>query len=149
MCEPQRGVGPVDDRRGRAYVWKGTTRFIEEGSRVSRVEGIGAPPAGLDRGHPRRLDIPTMDALEVMDGPDFVKIDIEGSEWPLPDDPRLRGISAGRLSVEYHAWSCPHEDPHDAAATLLREAGYEVTTLRRDAVDGTLLDVKCSSKRGG
>jgi hypothetical protein len=89
-----------------------------------------------------------MDALEVMDGPDLVKIDIEGSEWPLPDDPRLRGTSTGRLSFEYYAWSCPHDDPHDAATTLLREARYEVTTLRRDAVDGTLLAVKCSSKGG-
>jgi FkbM family methyltransferase len=132
-----------------AYVREGTTRFIEDGSWVSRVEGIGAPPAGLDRGHPRRLDIPTVDALELMDGAYFVKIDIEGSEWPLLDDPRLREISAERLSVEYHAWSCPHDDPHDAATTLLREAGYAVTTLRRGAVDGTLLAVKRSSQRGG
>lgn len=29
---------------------EGTTRLIEDGSWVSRVEGIGAPPAGLDRG---------------------------------------------------------------------------------------------------
>lgn len=78
-----------------------------------------------------------------------MEIDIEGSEWALLDDPRLRGISAGRLSVEYHAWSCPYEDPHGAAMTLLREAGYEVTKLRRDTVDGTLLAVRGCSEGGG
>jgi hypothetical protein len=125
-----------------AHVRDGTTAFIEDGSWVSRLETVGTPPSGLEGPAPRRVQIPTVDALELMDGADFVKMDIEGSEWALLDDPRFGEIEAKRVCIEYHAWSLPHDDAHAAATTRLAEAGYRVTTLHRGSVAGTLLALK-------
>jgi FkbM family methyltransferase len=125
-----------------AHVRRGTTTLIEDGSWVSRLEAVGTPPRGLEGTAPRQVQIPTVDALELMDGADFVKMDIEGSEWALLDDPRFREIDARRVCIEYHAWGLPHGDAHAAATARLAEAGYRITTLQRGPVDGTLLALK-------
>lgn len=69
---------------------------------------------------------------------DLVKIDIEGGEWDLLGDPRLREVTAA-LVVEYHPHLCPEDDPHSAVERLLTEAGYTTRAVaRRDDGHGIL-----------
>ena len=59
--------------------------------------------------------------------PDLVKSDMEGGEWALLCDPRLRDLPARAIAMEYHPHLCPApEDPRGAAFARLREAGYTV-----------------------
>lgn len=59
--------------------------------------------------------------------PDLVKSDMEGGEWALLGDPRLRELTARAIVMEYHPHLCPAPaDPREAAFTRLREAGYTV-----------------------
>ncbi len=78
--------------------------------------------AGVDGGH----SVPTVDALALMDGADLVKMDIEGAEWPILEDPRFAAVSAKVLALEYHRWGCDHgEDPSTRCRDLLHAAGFE------------------------
>ncbi len=70
--------------------------------------------------------VPTVDALALMDDADLVKMDIEGSEWPLLEDPRLAITNAKVLVLEYHRWGCDKgEDPSTRCRDLLHAAGFE------------------------
>ncbi len=78
--------------------------------------------AGVDGRH----SVPTVDALALMDGADLVKMDIEGAEWPILEDPRLATTNAKVLVLEYHRWGCDHgEDPSTRCRDLLHAAGFE------------------------
>ncbi|MBN1528063.1 MAG: FkbM family methyltransferase [Thermoleophilaceae bacterium] len=55
---------------------------------------------------------------------DLLKVDIEGAEWPILADPRLAGLDARVIVMEWHALGCPDPDPADAASRLLARAGY-------------------------
>ena len=72
------------------------------------------------------LQRPAIDAFEHIKTADIVKIDIEGSEWPILTDARLRERLAPAMVVEYHPRGAPARDPRAAAERLLREAGYRV-----------------------
>lgn len=78
----------------------------------------------------------TVDAFELMRDADLVKIDIEGSEWPILEDARLENTPARVMVLEYHSWSCPQAaDPAGYCVELLERAGFTVAMtdpLRRD-----------------
>jgi FkbM family methyltransferase len=67
--------------------------------------------------------VPAVDALPAMAAADLVKIDIEGGEWALLADPRLRH-AAPVLVLEYHPHLAPGPDARAAALALLDRAGY-------------------------
>jgi FkbM family methyltransferase len=67
-----------------------------------------------------------VDAFELLSGVDFVKIDIEGSEWALLRDQRFAASAPAVLVMEWHQRGCPTGDAYEAALDLLRRAGYEV-----------------------
>lgn len=70
--------------------------------------------------------VPTVDAFPLMDQADLVKIDIEGAEWPILEDPRLATTTARVLVLEYHRWGCePEDDPSTRCHHLLHRAGFE------------------------
>jgi FkbM family methyltransferase len=73
------------------------------------------------------LEVEAVDVFDYLDGVDFLKIDIEGSEWPLLADARFSGTTARAVVLEYHRDGCPEPDPEAAAATALETAGFEVT----------------------
>jgi FkbM family methyltransferase len=113
-----------------AHVRSGTVEFIADGSWVSRVAGVGEPPVGLessDQANPST--VAAVDAFELIDGADIVKMDIEGSEWPILSDPRFRHVRIGRLLVEYHPWACPEEDSTWMITNLMERAGFEVLPM--------------------
>ena len=66
-----------------------------------------------------------LDAFPLMDGADLIKIDIEGSEWPILADSRFADLAAPALVLEYH----PAYLDGDAEPTVLgaiQASGYRV-----------------------
>jgi hypothetical protein len=80
--------------------------------------------------------VDAIDVFRAYGGTDFVKIDIEGGEWALLHDPRLRNLAAVALVLEYHPHLAPAEDTAAAAASVLAAAGFESERIfhRRDGV---------------
>lgn len=66
-----------------------------------------------------------IDVLSPMASADLVKIDIEGGEWALLGDPRLRALQAAAMVLEYHPHLCPSPEPRTAAHEAMTSAGYE------------------------
>ena len=93
----------------------GTTRFVPGLFGLSHA-------ADEDEG----IDVPVIDVMPDLLKADLVKIDIEGAEWQIVDDPRFHELSALVVAFEYHAWGCPADNPRAAADQVLRAAGYNV-----------------------
>ena len=68
--------------------------------------------------------VQTVDALALMEGFDLVKMDIEGAEWALLADPRLKDAAISAIVLEYHGRS------GDEAADLLHAAGFATDSPR-------------------
>jgi FkbM family methyltransferase len=70
---------------------------------------------------------------------DLVKMDIEGGEWSILTDPRMRSVGARAWVMEWHSRGCPAVDAHDEARRLLEAAGYRIVSDRSSATDlGTI-----------
>jgi FkbM family methyltransferase len=82
----------------------------------------------LEQG-PGSVRVPTVDALELMNAADLVKIDVEGGEWPILGDPRLATARVRALVLEYHPLGAPEDDPRRAAHALLERAGFETQEI--------------------
>jgi len=67
--------------------------------------------------------VPVVDLYE-LPASDLIKIDIEGSEWPILLDPRLGGLKASVIVMEWHQLGCPQPDARECTERLLAEAGY-------------------------
>ena len=68
----------------------------------------------------------TVDWFPLFAEADFVKMDIEGGEWPILGDPRLRDLERLTLVMEYHRVGAPSLPAGAAARGLLEDAGFEV-----------------------
>ena len=85
-------------------------------------------------------DIPQValvDALARLGGADLVKLDCEGAEWPLLDDP-APWAGVRWLTVEYHLWTRPGATHADAAGAVTR-LGFKVLRQRTLSTSGLLL----------
>lgn len=72
------------------------------------------------------LAVRVEDVLGVLEESDLAKIDIEGGEWPLLEDPRLCRRGPRAIALEYHPGAGPHADAAGAARRLLDAAGYRI-----------------------
>jgi FkbM family methyltransferase len=72
------------------------------------------------------VSVPVIDVLPLMADADLLKIDIEGSEWSILAEPRFKTLSARAVVLEYHPQGAPGPNPAEAAAGLLRCAGFTV-----------------------
>ncbi|MGH2872984.1 MAG: FkbM family methyltransferase [Solirubrobacteraceae bacterium] len=73
-----------------------------------------------------RVDVEVVDALPLLQDADLVKIDIEGAEWPILQDPRFRSLGISALVLEYHPQGAPEPDTTAAVRRLLGAAGFTV-----------------------
>jgi FkbM family methyltransferase len=80
--------------------------------------------------------MPTRDVLPLLQRADLVKIDAEGSEWAILDDPRFTSTTARALALEYHPELCPEDDPRAAAVRRLEDAGFVVQDVPTEAPSG-------------
>jgi FkbM family methyltransferase len=97
----------------------GWTRFAAGSCEMSRLATDNEQEANV-------VEIPLLDFYELAAGMDFVKIDIEGGEWPILRDPRLANLQARVVAMEWHTHSCHSSYPELEVKNLLRRAGYEV-----------------------
>jgi FkbM family methyltransferase len=110
-----------------------------EGGRVELVEAaVGTEPGQADfvdgwgggshlRTEADRGDVvrvPVVDYFPLFEGADFVKMDIEGAEWPILGDSRLGSVGPTVLVLEYHRVGAPFLPAAEAAVQLLTEAGF-------------------------
>jgi FkbM family methyltransferase len=102
--------------RAAAATAPGTARFSAGGFALSHA--IRDREAGIE--------VPAVDVLPRIVDADFVKIDIEGAEWPLLADDRFAQTRALALVLEYHRQGCPGTDPKAEAERAFVAAGFEV-----------------------
>jgi FkbM family methyltransferase len=86
--------------------------------------------------HEGGIEVESVDLFSLDHHVDMLKMDIEGGEWTILEDPRLAGLQARILVMEWHWRSAPQEDAHGAALALLRSAGYEIRLDRVDPRSG-------------
>jgi hypothetical protein len=74
----------------------------------------------------RGIEAEGIDVLPILKDYNYVKMDIEGSEWPVLSDPRwveaMREVSA--FVIEWHAQEGVAGDHRAAAVTAVRRAGF-------------------------
>ncbi|RYB94634.1 FkbM family methyltransferase [Nocardioides oleivorans] len=88
--------------------------------------GTGAGRTVEFRDDPVPGSLPAVDIFDHLDGVDFVKMDIEGGEWPILSDPRLASLGRMMWVIEYHRRGAPFLPAHDAARQLFEAAGFTV-----------------------
>lgn len=117
----------VELHQSGASVRHGTARLSDRGA-VSRV----LP------GHKRGIEIRMEDFFErgLRDDIDILKIDIEGSEYPLMDDCRFDRLRVHVLIIEWH------ESRGDWTRNRLKQSGYEIADIFDDKTFGMLLATK-------
>ena len=84
------------------------------------------------------VEVQMIDVLPRLEDRHLIKIDIEGSEWPILFDERFRNLNAVALAMEWHAQGCPKVNPREAAESALVDAGFTVRHGSFDADCGTL-----------
>jgi FkbM family methyltransferase len=77
----------------------------------------------LSKADPNGDVVETIDVFPLFDGVDLLKMDIEGGEWEILDDPRM-AAAPPVLVMEWHRERCPEADPRQAACDRLTAAGY-------------------------
>ena len=89
------------------------------------ASGSGAGRRVAFTEHPVAGSIPAVDIFDHLADADFVKMDIEGGEWPILADPRLADLGATWV-IEFHRAGAPSLPAHEAARNLFEAAGYTV-----------------------
>lgn len=85
----------------------------------SRVELAEEPGHGVDV-------VAGVDVLPRLVDVDLAKIDIEGSEWAILQDPRFASLNVRALAMEWHQYGCPDDDAPSYVEGILKDAGFEV-----------------------
>jgi FkbM family methyltransferase len=97
------------------------------------VAGNFATSHGAAGGEKGALPVEARDVFHHMEKVDLLKIDIEGSEWPILADERFPTVAARAVALEYHPRMCPSDDPEAEARRLLERAGFSVQQVFRRA----------------
>ena len=73
--------------------------------------------------------VEVVDAFELLRDADLVKMDIEGAEWPILQDPRFAALPIRALVLEYHPQGSPEHDTTALVSRLLQQAGFRLGEL--------------------
>jgi FkbM family methyltransferase len=80
----------------------------------------------------RAPQVAAVDFFEHARDAQLIKIDVEGSEWEILEDPRLAELAARALVLEYHPLP-GGGDSHESAPALLGRAGFLTEPIFRTA----------------
>jgi Methyltransferase FkbM domain len=73
------------------------------------------------------VELPAVDALPRVAGADFVKLDVEGSEWPILADERFKADPPRVVLMEWHSVPGAEVDnPKRRAIDALAPLGYSL-----------------------
>lgn len=78
---------------------------------------------------PTEVTVHTLDALPEMAKCDFLKLDIQGGEWPLLTDRRFKDLSASAFVMELHPQAAPVAEPLAWTSKLLTRLGFTLTVM--------------------
>lgn len=78
---------------------------------------------------PHEVMVRTTDVMPLLAQCDFLKLDIQGGEWPLLTDPRIEALGAVALVIELHPQAAPVDDPLMWTTTLLERLGYALEVM--------------------
>ncbi|MGI8713976.1 MAG: FkbM family methyltransferase [Solirubrobacteraceae bacterium] len=81
--------------------------------------------------------VPTVDVFPYVAGADLVKMNIEGSEWEILEDPRLKDTAAAWI-VEYHRIRNPGSDITSLAQRSFERCGYRTRVATAHGGNGLL-----------
>jgi FkbM family methyltransferase len=93
----------------------GAVPFTTGGGSVSRIAADEAAQT-----------VPALDAFPYLERADLIKIDIEGGEWAILNDPRFADLRPAAVVLEFHPHMSPRPDTHAAAVELLSRTGLEI-----------------------
>lgn len=91
-----------------------TTGRLTSGSKS--IDGSGA-------------NVRSMDVLPYMADAHIIKMDIEGAEWGIVSDIRMRDLTEKLLVIEYHPFQCPDENPREVIIDILTGHGFNIHEL--------------------
>ena len=106
--------------------------FLTDDGATSQI--VPAAAAGMPRFPVRMVDFfQAVGGREI----DLLKVDIEGGEYALLNDPRFAALPCKVIVLEWH--HTPHvTDPLEYCTRRLQSAGYEVIDHRRNQIGGVL-----------
>jgi hypothetical protein len=78
---------------------------------------------------PKEVTVRTVDVLPDMAECDFLKVDIQGGEWPLLTDKRFKDLSASAFVMELHPQAAPVAEPLAWVSKLLTRLGFTLTVM--------------------
>ncbi|HEV8601957.1 MAG TPA: FkbM family methyltransferase [Gaiellaceae bacterium] len=134
------------EENGRAATW----HLVEAGA-MTKAGTVRFSIGEFARSHVARADeagiaVEGVDVFPLIADVDLLKIDIEGAEWPILQDPRFGKLGAEAVVLEYHPEGSPGPEPARAAETLLAEAGFKLAAhQRKDSGTGVLWALSSSS----
>lgn len=105
----------------------GEVRFVAGRATNSRLAEEGEADA---------VTVDEHDVLARAGDIDLLKVDIEGAEWALLDDPRFGDLPVRVVALEYHPARCPGPDPRALSRTRLEDAGFRVADAEFEATPG-------------
>jgi FkbM family methyltransferase len=105
--------------RACAAAQEGTVSFHAGDYADSRV--AHGPGAGT-------VEVAAVDVFPLIESSDYVKMDIEGAEWPILLDERFATVKPSVFVIEWHQQGCPLDDARATAVAAFRGAGYDVKT---------------------
>jgi FkbM family methyltransferase len=135
---PEARVVGFEADPGNASIHRSTIAANAYADRWQLVEAFAAPQEGSvsfaagshatshESAGETAIKVKAVDLFDHVENVDLLKIDIEGSEWPLLSDPRFAKTMTAVLVLEYHAAGCPEVDAAGAAERILVDAGYDV-----------------------
>jgi len=83
--------------------------------------------------------VAAIDALQLMRGADFVKVDIEGGEWQILEDERLGDLPTRVMALEYHPHGAPDADYRAAAHARLQSVGFRTRDIPNPPIGAGML----------
>lgn len=78
---------------------------------------------------PKQVTVKTLDIMPALAACDFLKMDIQGGEWPLLTDPRFEQLSAVAIVLELHPQMAPVDDGLAYTTELLERLGYALEVM--------------------
>jgi FkbM family methyltransferase len=134
---------------------EGTATFISDGP-LSQFAGtpdaLRAEHATLEqifpflRGRrlltPREVTVRTTDVMPALATCDFLKLDIQGGEWPLLTDPRFEQLRAVALVMELHPQASPIDEPLAWTTALLERLGFTLDVMPAHAKERIIWAVR-------
>jgi FkbM family methyltransferase len=106
---------------------EGRLRFAAGGYVGSRAASDDDPDA---------ITVREADVLPSVGDADLLKIDAEGAEWALLEDPRFAAAPPRVVALEYHPEQCPEAAAGPAAHRLLRSAGFHTADVPTSSPPG-------------